>query len=283
MLKILSKISVSEETGFTLIELILVLLLLGIIAGVAIPSIRGIMDETTLDEATQEVVNALRYARNLAIKESTTRLVDIDPSQEIVGVVLGYQSSGDNILTFDNMENPPNSDNWGVRSVKVTDGKTVLFEDNTPYGNIPGGDTTHADKMDYNFSGSGQHLKLAYSVYDADTADEIAIYFNGVKITDAGKGLNNGWAKTRTISLPNVITGDVSIVNPLDKKTYVIDFNTSIRFPGVDIVSAIFGGSDDVLFYAGGTPSQGGTIILSYRGRTKTIVVEGETGNISLQ
>ncbi len=272
-----------EEHGFTLIELVLVLLVLGIIAGIAIPSIRGIMDDTTLDEATQEVVNILKYARNLAIQENTTRLVDFNPTQETCSLLLGYQSSGNNLLTFDNILNPPASDNWGVRNVKVTNGKTVLFSDNTPYGNIPSGDMTHVDRMDYNFNGSGQSLKLAYSVYDADTAGEIVIYFNMVKVADAGKGPNNGWAKTKTINLPSIIIGDVSIRNPLDKKTYVIDFNTSPRLTGVDIVSAVFGGLDDIVFYPDGAPSQGGSIVLLYKNRTKTIVVESDTGNISVQ
>jgi len=272
-----------REVGFTFIEIVLVLLLLSIIAAVAIPSIRGTTEETTLDEATQEVVSALRYARNLAIQEGTTRLVDFDPSRETCSLLLGYQSSGNNLLTFDNMLNPPGSDNWGVRNVKVSDGKTVIFTDNNPYGNIPGGDTAHIDRMDYYFVASGQNLRLAYSLYDADTAGEIAIYFNGVKVADGGKGPNNGWSKTRTIRLPSVIIGDVSIRNPLDKKAYVIDFTTSQRFEGVDIVSALFGDIDDVLFYPDGSPSQGGSVVLSYKGRSKTILVESGTGNISIQ
>jgi hypothetical protein len=241
------------------------------------------VDDTALDEATQEVVDALRYARNLAIQENTTRLVDFNPSQETCTLLLGYQSSGNNLLTFDNVLNPPASDNWGVRTVKVTNGKTVLFSDSSPYGNIPSGDTTHVDKMDYNFNGSGQNLKLAYSVYDADTIGETAIYFNTVKVADAVKGPQNNWTPTKTINLPSVIIGDVSIINPLDKKPYVINFKTSPRLAGIDIVSAVFGGLDDVMFYPDGSPSQGGTVVLSYKGRTKTIVVESVTGNMSVQ
>ncbi len=271
------------ESGFTLVELILVIFILGIIAGVAIPSIRGIMDETILDEATQEIVNVLRYARDLAIQNNTTRVVDFDPSQETCLLLLGYASSGNNTLRFDNVQNPPMSDNWGVRNVKVTNGKTVLFTDNNAYGNIIGGDTTHVDRMDYNFSGAGQDLKLAYSLYDADTAEEIAVYFNGVKVADAGKCPNNDWAKTRTIDLPSIITGNVSTVNELDKKPYNIDFKTSSRLSGVDIVSALFGGLDDVTFNSDGTPSQGGVVVLSYKGRIKAVVVETATGNISVQ
>jgi prepilin-type N-terminal cleavage/methylation domain-containing protein len=272
----------AEEKGFTLIELVLVLLILSIIAGVALSSVRGIMAETTLGEATQEVINALRYARNLAMQENTTRLVDFNPAQNTCSLLLGYQSSGNNLLTFDNTLNPPGSDNWGVRNVKVTNGKTVLFNDPAPHGwGI--GDNLYQDKMDYNFAGSGQSLKLAYSVYDSDFVGEVAIYFNGVKVADAIKGGNNGWTGTKTIDLPSVVIGDVSIINPIDKKPFVIDFKTSPRLAGVDIVSSVFGGLDDVLFNPDGTPSQGGSIVLSCKGRTKTIVVDSGTGNISIQ
>jgi len=271
-------INYRKDNGFTLIELILVILILGIIAGVAVPSIRGIMDETLLDEAAQEVVNALRYARNLAIQDNTTRLVDLDPDQETCTLLLGYQSSGNNLLTFDNVLNPPGNDNWGVRNVKVSNGKTVIFQDDNDYLYNPG-----VDKKDYNFNGEGQKLKLAYSVNDADTADEIAIYFNGVKIADAGKGSNDKWTKSRNIDLPSVIIGDVSIRNALDKRLYAINFNTSDRLSGVDIVSANFSGLDDVLFYPDGAPYSGGSIVLSYKGRSKTIAVESGTGNISVQ
>lgn len=267
-----------NDEGFTLIELVLVILILGIIAGVAVPSIRGIMDETTLDEAIQEIVNALKYARNLAIQNNTTRLVDFNPSQETCTLLLGYQSSGNNLLTFDNILNPPGSDNWGVRNIKVSNGKTVLFQDSNEYVYNPG-----VDKKDYNFNGEGQKLKVAYSVYDADTADEIAIYFNGVKVADAGKGSNNKWTKSKIINLPSVIIGDVSIRNALDKRLYSINFNTSDRFAGVDIVSANFSGMDDVLFNPDGSPYSGGSIVLSYKGRSGTITVESGTGNISVQ
>lgn len=272
-----------EEEGFTLLELLLVLSLLGIIAGIAIPSMWGVLDEITLDEATQEVVNALEYARTLAIQDNTTRLVDFAPSAETCTLLLGYKSNAINSLTFDNMWNPPSVDRWGVSNVAVTDGSTVLLANNNAYGNIQGGDTTHIDKMEYTFTGYGEHLLLTYNLYDADGADEIAIYLNGVKVADAGDGLNSMWSKTKTIRLPNIINGENYIINPLDKRKYVINFKKSARFTGVDISSTVFGSVDDVIFYPDGTPSSGGVIVLSYKGRTKNISVESGTGSISVQ
>lgn len=271
------------EKGFTLIELVLVILILGIIAGVAVPAIRGVMDETVLDEAVQEVVSTLRYGRDLAIRNNTSRVIDFDPAQETCTLLTGYVSSGNNLLRFDNMQNPPASETWGVRNIRVSNGDTVLLTNNNGYGNIPGGDTSNVNYVDYSFSGSGESIKLAYSLYDSDTPEEIAIYLNGVKIADAGKGINNNWTKTRTISLPSVITGDASVINELDKKLSIVNFNTSPRLSGVDIVSALFGSGDDIIYYSDGTPSQGGSVVLSYRGRSKTITIEPDTGSISVQ
>ena len=271
------------EKGFTLIELVLVILILGIIAGAAIPSIKGAMDEALLDEAVQEIVSTLRYGRDLAIRNNTSRVIDFDPAQETCTLLTGYVSSGNNLLRFDNMQNPPSSETWGVRNVRVSNGDTVLLTDNNEYGNIPGGDTSNVDRVDYNFSGTGESIKLAYSLYDSDTAEEIAIYFNGVKIADAGKGINSNWTKTRTINLPLVVTGDASVINELDKKSAAVNFNTSPRLSGVDIVSALFGISDDIIYYSDGTPSQGGSVVLSYRGRSKTITIDSDTGSISVQ
>lgn len=273
-----------EEQGFTIIELMIVVLILGVIAGVAIPSIRGIVDEATLDEGVYEVVDMLRYARNQAIQENTSRLVECDPVNEKCSLLLGYVSSGVNLLSFDNTYNPPGTDAWGVRNVKVTQGTTVLLSDTNAYGyNIPGGDMTHADRMDYTFNGSGQKLKLAYSVYDTDTDGEVVIYLNSVTVKNAIKSGNNKWSGAKTIDLPVIVTGDASVISPIDKKPFVIDFRNSKRLKGVEIVSAVFGSLDDVVFYADGTPSQGGSIVLSYKGRTKTIVVESDTGKISVQ
>jgi len=269
--------------GFTFIELIIVILILGIIAGIAIPSFRDFQNTSYLEEATQEIVTALRYARALAIKRDTSILVDFDPLLDRCSILKGYVSTGNNTLTFDNTYNPPQSDPWGVRNVKVVDGVTVLLDDPTPYGNIPGGDTSHIDKVTYNFSGSGEHLRLFFSLYDGDTKDEVKIYLNGIEISNGGKGPDNGWTKTRVISLPSIITGDNSIINEIDKKPYVIDFQNSPYLKGIDIVSATFGTSHDVIFYRDGSPSSGGTIVLSYRGLTKNINVEPGTGYVSVQ
>lgn len=58
-----------NASAFTLLELMVVLLLLGIISAIAVPSINSTLDEMKLDSAAQEIVSAIYYIQSLAIKE----------------------------------------------------------------------------------------------------------------------------------------------------------------------------------------------------------------------
>jgi len=60
-----------HSSGFTLVEIMIVLLLLGIVLSAAIPSMNSTLDGMKLDGAAQEVVYAIQYVRSLSIKEGT--------------------------------------------------------------------------------------------------------------------------------------------------------------------------------------------------------------------
>jgi len=55
-------------SGFTLFDLLIVVLILGIIGTVTTPHFKGIITETKLNEATTELVSGLQYAQNLAVE-----------------------------------------------------------------------------------------------------------------------------------------------------------------------------------------------------------------------
>ncbi len=58
--------------GFTLLEMMVVLLVLGIILATAVPAMNDSLRERRLDAAAEEVVMALEYAQNLAMTHQGT-------------------------------------------------------------------------------------------------------------------------------------------------------------------------------------------------------------------
>lgn len=72
----------SGSSGFTLLELTIVLLLLGIVLAGIVPSMKGTIDEMKLDGAAREIVTAIQYVQSHAIKEGIAYGIQIVPSLE---------------------------------------------------------------------------------------------------------------------------------------------------------------------------------------------------------
>ena len=68
--------------GFTLLEVMIVVALLGIVLAIAVPSINSTLDEMKLDSAAQEIVTAIHYAQSLAIKEGVAYGVEFFPGTD---------------------------------------------------------------------------------------------------------------------------------------------------------------------------------------------------------
>ncbi len=58
---------IAGESGFTLLELILVLSLMAVIAGLVLPAFSGIVQRMELRSSIKEITTALRYARSKAV------------------------------------------------------------------------------------------------------------------------------------------------------------------------------------------------------------------------
>ena len=67
--------------GFTLIEVVVVLVLLGIVAGVTVPALRDWAPQDALSVASDQVVRVLRSARAEALHRGVETRLMIDPDQ----------------------------------------------------------------------------------------------------------------------------------------------------------------------------------------------------------
>lgn len=72
-----------EPNGFTLIELVLVLVLMGLIAGLTLPFVASTLDRIKLQSEVRQIASALQFARSEAISKKTlfTFNIDIDNNQ----------------------------------------------------------------------------------------------------------------------------------------------------------------------------------------------------------
>ena len=68
--------------GFTMVEVMVVLLILGIVSSVAVPAINGTLDEMKIDGAAREVVSAIYYVQSLAIKEGVIYGMEFFPATD---------------------------------------------------------------------------------------------------------------------------------------------------------------------------------------------------------
>ncbi len=72
--------------GFTLVELLIVLVLLSIVAGVAQPVITSSLTQSRLESAAGDVTSALHYARRTAMNTGQTCMVTFDAAAETLNV-----------------------------------------------------------------------------------------------------------------------------------------------------------------------------------------------------
>jgi Secretion system C-terminal sorting domain/Domain of unknown function (DUF5122) beta-propeller len=102
---------------------------------------------------------------------------------------------------------------------------TVPIPAAAAYGNIPGGDQSHTDKVTYIFPGRAGHVYLSYQAYDIDTKDEVKILLNGAKITNVLPTSNNAWSGDRGAILRD------GLIN--NKSANLLVFDNTKNPPGI--------------------------------------------------
>ena len=102
-----------KKSGFSLIELMVVIAIISIAAGIAIPNIIGWLPNYRLGKAAGDMLSALQKARLSAIKGNTNMVVAINLGNNSYMI---FQDDGDGI--------PGNAGNWvrdGAERIQLTD------------------------------------------------------------------------------------------------------------------------------------------------------------------
>ncbi len=73
--------SIPFSRGFTLIEVMLVVVITLIAAGVAIPKLKGTFKSTQMTDATRSTIRIARYARSLAILKQETCVLSFESNR----------------------------------------------------------------------------------------------------------------------------------------------------------------------------------------------------------
>ncbi|NEX21536.1 prepilin-type N-terminal cleavage/methylation domain-containing protein [Thiorhodococcus mannitoliphagus] len=80
--------SSNGQRGLTLLELILVVAILAILIGVAVPSMHEMLARNRLKAAAQAIAEDLQWARSEAIKRNRSIAVSLEPSTWCYGITL---------------------------------------------------------------------------------------------------------------------------------------------------------------------------------------------------
>ena len=70
-----------RQNGFTLLEMVLVLVLMGLIAGLTLPFVVSTLDRIKLQSEVRQIASALQFARSEAISKKTLFTFNIDINQ----------------------------------------------------------------------------------------------------------------------------------------------------------------------------------------------------------
>ncbi|MEM8719769.1 MAG: prepilin-type N-terminal cleavage/methylation domain-containing protein [Cyanobacteria bacterium P01_G01_bin.39] len=79
-----NKIRQKGDLGFTLIELMVALTIVGVIAAIATPSFVGLLNRIRVDNSLEELLGAIRETQKMAMRHGKVCQLNIDPKTKIL-------------------------------------------------------------------------------------------------------------------------------------------------------------------------------------------------------
>jgi len=149
-----------SKKGFTLLELIIVLVIISLISALVGPRFTGSLTSMNLKTAAKKVAAALRYARSQAASEQITYISVFDFEKQIL-TVGDYQQPSEDIHSDNIIEHIDKPETYqlpdGIKFEKIISAEdeintglfTILFY---PIGNSTGGEIILTDEREKHYS-----------------------------------------------------------------------------------------------------------------------------------
>ena len=109
--------SLRSVKGFTLLELLIVIVIIGITLGYVGPRIQNTLFASSMDEGARDISTMIRYARSLAIKGHNRYCIRFDISDSRIGIYPKVESSGETPEMIKEVILPKGITLTGIKSV----------------------------------------------------------------------------------------------------------------------------------------------------------------------
>jgi prepilin-type N-terminal cleavage/methylation domain-containing protein len=120
------------ESGFTMLEILVVVIIIGVLSAIAAPSWLALTNRQKLNTATNKVFTALRTAQSQAKKENRPKTVTINIANGTIKAINAADEQIDSIVKIISITD--NSGSSPPTSIVSSNEATILFDEKgTPY------------------------------------------------------------------------------------------------------------------------------------------------------
>ncbi len=184
----------TTQRGFTLVEGLVVLVLIGLAVVIAVPNLQRVRVQARTESATRELLRAVGIARNEALKSHTPMGVVVDTGGRRLQVFEDWDRGGADVATNNN----------GARDANENIVETVPLDTDLEFTTNPGGFDTKISTITWNNTGAPELLNLGDpttggSVWLRDTPGNVfRIRINGTTGSPSFEmWTGSGWSSNR--------------------------------------------------------------------------------------